>query len=191
MPPWRNARGSGSCIPQLPQGRGMACSSGNTQDGARTAIIQPQKDCRSPRHATSAPRKQQDAGATSPIESTGLAVARHTLVRARLLELNDTPSAYAFWRTAPSVRPSLRPMRRAGVLARAKLFNSRTSSFDHSRLLAGFLATGTSDSWLKRSPFYRLLRCNQYRQQILAENSIQHKPRFEPIRTILLVKIGI
>jgi hypothetical protein len=42
-------------------------------------------------------------------------------------------------------------MTRAGVLARANVFSSRTSDFDHSRRFAGFLATGISTSWVEQA----------------------------------------
>src|SRR5690242_1913588 len=41
-------------------------------------------------------------------------------------------------------------MTRAGVLARASVLSSRTSSFDHSRRFPGFLATWISSSIVKK-----------------------------------------
>jgi hypothetical protein len=51
-------------------------------------------------------------------------------------ESNDTPSANAFCRVAPSVRLSDFAIFAAGVLLRADDFNSRTSCFVHSRRFA-------------------------------------------------------
>jgi hypothetical protein len=46
---------------------------------------------------------------------------------------SDNPRLNAFWRVAPSVRFSCRPMRAAGVFSCASLFKVRISSDDHAR----------------------------------------------------------
>src|SRR5215469_2926441 len=54
-------------------------------------------------------------------------------------ELSETPKASAFWRVAPTVRLSALAIFGAGVLARAIVLSSLTSSLVHSRRFA-FLA---------------------------------------------------
>ena len=81
----------------------------------------------------SLPREREGSGCR--VSGTGAPAARVRYAR----EFSETPKASAFWRVAPTVLLSALAIFGAGVLARAIVFNSFTSSLVHSRRFA-FLA---------------------------------------------------